>query len=211
MQIENKRAWVIWALLVLGTLFVFPQLPSVMATHFGLHGEVNGTMVPWIGAFIIPIMVFIILLLFTAIPYIDPLKNNIAQFRRQFDTFVAVLMLFFVLMQATLLAWNLGIVFDPTYIIVPAVGILIFYTGILLPQTKRNFFIGIRTPWTISSDYVWQKTHTLGGILFKILGVIIILSTFVPTYAVQIIIIPLLCIVIWLVVYSYFLHTQEKN
>src|SRR6185312_1172422 len=100
----------------------------------------------------------LVLLLFAAIPYIDPLKVNIQQFRRQYDIFVALLMLVLACVQSSILSWNLGFPFDPRYIILPAVGILIFYAGMMLPKTKRNWFVGIRTPWTISSDHVWQRT-----------------------------------------------------
>jgi uncharacterized membrane protein len=136
---------------------------------------------------------------------------NIAQFRRQYDTFVALLMLFFAIVQTLIISRNLGFLIDPNLVILPAVGILMFYVGMILPQTKRNWFIGIRTPWTISSDHVWQKTHELGGTLFKVLGVIIVLGTFAPSFALWIIIVPLVIIVVGLVLYSYVLYAQDSR
>jgi uncharacterized membrane protein len=183
-----------------------------MATHFGMNGQVNGTMSTFAGAFIVPVIMLFVLLLFTAIPYIDPLRVNIAQFRTQYDTFVAILMLFFAAVQASVLSRNLGSTLDPQYVIVPAVGVLMFYVGTMLPKTRRNWFIGIRTPWTISSDQVWKKTHELGGTLFKILGIIIVLSTFAPTaYMIWIILIPLIVITLGLVVYSYYVYEQDRT
>jgi len=207
----QRITWVLFAAVLVGTLIAYPFLPPVIATHFNQAGRVSGTMDSFAGAFLLPLLMLLVLLLFTAIPRIDPLRVNIAQFRRQYDTFVALLMLFFACIQASLIAWNLGVVFDPMYVILPAVGILIFYLGVIMPQTKRNWFIGIRTPWTISSDHVWQKTHELGGTLFKILGVIIVLGVFVPSYAVWIIFIPLVIIVLGLVLYSYFLYEEDRN
>lgn len=211
LRIGIKLGWSIWVLTLLGTLIAYPFLPPIMATHFGLlHGGANGTMSAWRGAFILPLITLLVLLLFIAIPRIDPLKANIQKFRMHYDTFIALLMLFFAVIQTMLIARNLGVIFNPIYVILPAVGILMFYAGVILPYTKRNWFIGIRTPWTISSDRVWEKTHEIGGTLFKILGVIIVLSALAPSYALWITLIPLFLIVIGLVVYSYFLYTQEK-
>ncbi|HEV3245414.1 MAG TPA: SdpI family protein [Candidatus Paceibacterota bacterium] len=210
-RVAQRIAWAILALTVLGTLAAFPSLPDVMATHFNASGQVNGTTVSYIGAFIIPFVMLCVLLLFTAIPRIDPLRVNIAQFRRQYDTFVALLMLFFAIVQTLIISRNLGFLIDPNLVILPAVGILMFYVGMILPQTKRNWFIGIRTPWTISSDHVWQKTHELGGTLFKVLGVIIVLGTFAPSFALWIIIVPLVIIVVGLVLYSYVLYAQDSR
>ena len=211
-RVIRRAAWVILAVVFLGTLVAYPSLPPVMATHFAANGHVNGTMNSLLGAFTLPvIMLLVLLLLFMAIPHIDPLRVNIAQFRRQYDTFVALLMLFFAAIQATIISRSLGSTLDPMYVVLPAIGILIFYLGTIMPKTRRNWFIGIRTPWTISSDYVWQKTHELGGTLLQILGIIIILSVFVTAYALWIILVPLIIIAIGLILYSYFLYEQERK
>ena len=118
----QRISWIIFAVVVLGTLIAYPSLPSVMATHFGVNGQVNGTSNSFVGAFILPVIMLLILLLFTAIPRIDPLRVNIAQFRRQYDTFVALLMLFFAVIQAMIIARNLGSMIDPGLVILPAVG-----------------------------------------------------------------------------------------
>lgn len=210
-RVSNRLAWGLWILTAVGTLFAYPLLPPVMATHFGAGGQVNGAMSTWIGAFILPLITLLVLLLFVAIPHIDPLKVNIQYFRKQYNTFVVLLMLFFAVIQAMLIARNLGWAVDPMYVVLPAVGILIFYIGFILPYTKRNWFIGIRTPWTISSDRVWQKTHQLGGTLFKLLGIIIVLSVLAPAFALWIIFVPLIIIVLGLVLYSYFLYAQDSR
>lgn len=210
-RVATRAAWAILAIVFLGTLIAFPSLPPVMATHFGVDGRVNGTMNSLLGAFILPIIMLLVLLLFVAIPRIDPLRVNIQQFRRQYDTFVALLMLFFAVIQATVISRNLGSTLDPMYVILPAVGILIFYVGTILPKTRRNWFIGIRTPWTISSDHVWQKTHELGGRLFQALGIIIILGVLAPNYALWIILVPLIIIAVGLIFYSYVIYEQDSK
>ena len=202
-------AWLVLAATFVGSLIAYPYLPAVMATHWGIDGQVNGTMNAFAGAFLLPFIMFAVLLILTAIPYIDPMRSNIESFRRQYNGLIAVLMLVLATVQTAVLSVNLGALFNVTSVILPAVGIMIFYLGIILPQTKRNWFIGIRTPWTISSDEVWDKTHELGGRLFQILGVVIVLSVFAPvSYQVWIIVAPLVVIVVGLFLYSYALYQK---
>ena len=89
-------------------------------------------------------------------------------------------------------------------------AILMFYIGILLEKAKQNWFIGIRTPWTLSSEKVWDKTHKLGARLFKTLAVIILASLLVPKYSIWIVIMPIIATALWLFIYSYLEFKKEK-
>jgi uncharacterized membrane protein len=207
-RIAYTCAWVILLAVFVGSFIVLPSLPPVIATHWNAAGQVNGTMSSLVGTFIIPFVMLAVLLALTAIPYIDPLSANFGSFRAQYDIFVALFMTFLALIQATVLAWNLGIAFDIDIIILPAVGALLFYIGTILPRTKRNWSVGIRTPWTISSDIVWKKTHELGGLLFRILGIVVVLSVLTPSYALFVILVPLVIVVAGLVLYSYAMYRE---
>ncbi len=99
-----------------------------------------------------------------------------------------------------------------TLAMIPAMGLLFFYIGILMRKLKRNWFIGIRNPWTLSNDTVWNKTHKLGGTLFKVLGIIMVLGVLVASeYIVCIISVPVFSIVIWLFAYSYLEYKRIKK
>ena len=93
----------------------------------------------------------------------------------------------------------------------PAMGFLFFYCGILIKNAKRNWFIGIKTPWTLSSDKVWDKTHKLGGKLFKIMGVISFLGIIFPNYFVWLLLVPILAITLFILFYSYFEYQKETR
>jgi len=95
--------------------------------------------------------------------------------------------------------------------LIPALGFLFFYIGMIMKHLKRNWFIGIRTPWTISSDKVWDKTHKLGGILFRISGVITIFGIFFKNYLLWFVLAPLLVSAVWLIVYSYLEYRKEQK
>jgi len=95
--------------------------------------------------------------------------------------------------------------------IAPAFAAIFFYAGVLISKTKRNWFIGIRTPWTLSSDSVWNKTHKLGGALFKICGLFALLGVIFYKAAIFLILVPVLLSTIIVIVYSYKLFRIEKN
>jgi uncharacterized membrane protein len=142
------------------------------------------------------------------IPKIDPLKANIQKFKNYYYGFIIAFLAYFLYIYALTLVWNLGWKFNFSLTVIPAIGLLMIIVGVLISKAKRNFFIGIRTPWTLSSDEVWDRTHRLGGRLFKIAGIIIILLSFVPEIAFYVLLGLVFGIVIWLVVYSYALYKK---
>ena len=93
----------------------------------------------------------------------------------------------------------------------PAFGVLFYCLGILLGNAKRNWFVGIRTPWTLSSDVVWDKTHKMGGKLFKAAGVVAFLGVLVPAYALLLVIVPVIAVAVYTFVYSYFEFVKQSK
>jgi uncharacterized membrane protein len=92
----------------------------------------------------------------------------------------------------------------------PALGILFFFVGYMMRRAKRNFFIGIRTPWTLSSDRVWDETHRLGSLLFMISGVLAFLGSFLGgMIAFWFLFVPLIGSTLFTLVYSYILYQRE--
>jgi uncharacterized membrane protein len=205
-RVAYISAWVVLVATFAGSALVFPHLPPEVAMHWNAVGEVNGTANSFWGAFLLPLVMLVFLLLFTAIPHIDPLRENFVGFRSEYSTFIALIMLVLAIAHGSILAWNLGVAFDIKMVVLPASGILVFYIGVILPKTKRNWFVGIRTPWTISSDIVWKKTHELGARLFMVLGILMVFSTLAPGYAIAIFVIPLAAIVFGLIAYSYVIY-----
>ncbi|MEM2703742.1 MAG: SdpI family protein [Candidatus Bathyarchaeia archaeon] len=91
------------------------------------------------------------------------------------------------------------------------VGLLLFYVGILCENSRRNWFIGIRTPWTLSSDRVWEKTHKLGGKLFKAAGVIAMLGALIQEHAFILILATIIFAAAYTIVYSYIEYQKEAR
>jgi len=180
-----------------------------MASHWNAQGQVDGYLTRFWGLFLMPIISMGLLALFTLIPKIDPLKANIEKFRKYFDGFIILMMFFLFYVYILTLLWNIGLRFDMGQLMIPALGMLFYYAGILMENAKRNWFIGIRTPWTLSSERVWDKTHKIGSKLFKIAGIIALMGVFFPQYMIFMIMIPVISFSIYTLVYSYFEYQKE--
>jgi uncharacterized membrane protein len=205
--------FVLIALQVVFSAAVYNLLPVQMASHWGVNDQVNGTIARFWGAFLMPIISLCMLGLFLLIPAIDPQKANIASFRGPFNMFIGLMVAFLTYVHGLTIAWNLGYTgFQMTSALLPAMGLLFIFMGYVLAKAKRNFFIGIRTPWTLSSDTVWDKTHALGSKLFIASGFITLFGVFFGgIIAMLLLLIPLLGSAVFLIFYSYFLYHQETG
>jgi len=195
---------------LLAGLLLWNQLPDSMASHWGMDDQVNGHMSKLWGVLMPPLLSLGILTLFFIIPVIDPLKANIQTFRKFFNTFIILISLFLAYVYGLSLAWNLGYTdFKMSRAMLPAMGLLFVFMGMIIGKARRNYFIGIRTPWTLSSDKVWDETHRVGGKLFSAAGAITMLGIFFPSYAEWFLILPLIGTTGFSVVYSYILYQRE--
>jgi uncharacterized membrane protein len=195
---------------IVGVVF-WNRLPDPMASHWGPNDQVNGYISKFWGVFLMPLIALGMFALFLLVPSIDPLKANIAQFRDVFNLFITLIVAFLLYVHILSLRWNLGHTdFHMSQAMLPAMGILFFFIGLMFRKAKRNFFIGIRTPWTLSSDRVWDETHRLGSVLFMISGALAFIgSLFGGTTAFWFLFVPLIASTLVTLVYSYLLYQRE--
>jgi uncharacterized membrane protein len=194
---------------IIGALF-YQQMPVSMASHWNAIGEVDGYMPKLWGVFLLPLVTFLVFLLVVLIPRVDPLRANIEKFRMHYDIFSVVLTLFFFYLYVLTLLWNLGVTFNLVQLISPAFAVLLYYSAVITENSRRNWFIGIQTPWTMSSEKVWNRTNKLGGKLLKAAAVVALLGIFLPDYAIIFILVPVVLAAIYLVVYSYYEYQRER-
>ncbi|KAA0005070.1 MAG: SdpI family protein [Thermoplasmata archaeon] len=192
-------------------IYFYPQMPEKIASHWNAQGQVDGYMSKFWGLFLMPLLSMMLFLLFIAIPKIDPLKHNIEKFREYYDGFVVLIIVYLFYVYLLTIFWNIGIRFNMVQPLAPAMGILFYYIGILIENAKRNWFIGIRTPWTLSSEKVWEKTHKIGGKLFKIAGIIAFIGVFFQRYVLFFILVPIILVAAYTIVYSYFEYQKETR
>lgn len=214
---STRTTTILVLLMILGAtiagLLLWNRLPEQMASHWNINDQVDGYMPKLWGVFMVPLITLGMFVLFLVIPSIDPLKANIAQFREAFNLFIVLIVAFMLYIYGLTLAWNLGYTgFKISTSMLPALGLLFIFIGFMLRQAKRNFFIGIRTPWTLSSDQVWHKTHQLGSILFMASGALAVVGSFFGgTTAFWMLMIPIFGSTIFLVIYSYILYRRETT
>jgi uncharacterized membrane protein len=161
------------------------------------------------GMFLLPTIMLVCYLIFLIIPRLDPKKENIRKFEKYYDLFILTFIFFFAYIYSLFIFWNLGYHFILIQFMAPALALLFYVVGVMITHAEPNWTIGIRTPWTLSSEEVWYKTHKLGGKLFKVTAVISLLGIFLPQYAIYFIFIPVIAAAIYLVLYSYLEYRKK--
>ncbi len=184
------------------SISVYHKLPNQIASHWNLQGQVDGYSGKFSGAFFVPILMLGLYILFIIMPKIDP-KKNISKFMDIYNLFITIFLIYMIYIHTLTLVFSLGHTFDFTRAIMPGFALLFYFIGWMLPKTKQNWFMGIRTPWTLSNDQVWTKTHILGGKLFKICAILALLGMISSKYSFYLIIIPAIFCSIYTVIYSY--------
>ncbi|MGA2259990.1 MAG: SdpI family protein [Acidobacteriota bacterium] len=154
------------------SLALFSSLPERMPIHWNMHGEVNGWAGKTFGSLGLPAAALIFLFFIMAGEWLSPAHFKVSAFRSAFNYLMVICAALMVYIHALALAaalypqrfygrWMIG-------------GMFLFFAwlGNMLGKTRRNFWIGIRTPWTLASDAVWIATHRLGARIFMAVGII---------------------------------------
>jgi uncharacterized membrane protein len=193
------------------TIAVYPTLPDRVVSHWNAAGQADGYMSKFWGLGLIPIIMTACIALFAVIPRIDPLKKNYEKFRNYYDGFILLFVFFLLAIQVQIILWSSGSRVSPNLTFPLLTGILFIYLGFLIEHAEQNWFVGIRTPWTLSSKTVWKKTHELGGKLFKIAGIISFAGVLFQNLAIWFVLVPVLTVTLYTIVYSYVEFQKEKE
>ncbi len=208
-KIEIATLAVVGSSFILG-LYFYPQLPAQMASHWNGQGQVDGYMSkPW-GVFFMPGLMTLFSIVLAALPRFDRIKASLASFRQYYDGFTLVFVSFLTVIYIQTLLWNLNVRVNVFLTLCVSFGLFWFYIGILLEKTQPNPIIGIRTPWTLRSDRVWEKTHKLGGKLFRVAGIATAFGALFPQWAIGFIILPMAIVTLYTLIYSYQQYRQEQ-
>lgn len=196
---------------ILAGFYFFLNLPPIVPTHWGINGQVDAWGSRNITLFLPPALILVVYLLFLVLPYFDPKKENYQKFSSTYHGFKSALMVFFFLLYLITGFAGLGYSLPVDKIITLMIAVLFILIGSYLPKLKTNWFMGIRTPWTLSSEAVWQKTHVVGGKLFMLEGILIIASLFLlkGAWLFSFFIISILLLVIFVFAYSYWVYRKK--
>jgi immunity protein, SdpI family len=194
--------------LVIG-IQLYSSLPSIVPSHWNTQGQVDGFSSKGFLVFFMPLLALGIYALMTFLPRIDPLRKNYEKFAVVYFWFKVLLSMFFVALYLFMLAQAEGFKLNINYFILPAFSLLFILMGVMLPKLKRNWFVGIRTPWTIQSDSVWSDTHKFAGKAFITAGIISFLGIFFPSSEFAVFLTAIFTASIISVVYSYFSFKKQ--
>lgn len=193
------------------SVLVYPMLPPFLMSHWDINGNPNGWMLKFWGAFLLPLVLFVMIFVWWLLPRIDPIARGFPGFRYVYDFFWVLFTAFLAYIHALILGVNLGWNIDVRWCVLLPTALLIGAIGALLPAVKRNWFFGIRTPWTLSSDTVWRKTHRLASALFIFAAAVSVISIFMPPYTLALFIAPLIIAILISVGYSYILYEKHAT
>jgi len=166
------------AIAVAAAAYLYPTLPEQIPTHWNLQGEVDDyTSKPW-GVLLLPLSAIFTFVLMKVIPVISPRGFRTEQFADVINILMVALVGFMSGVTLLVLLEASGKNVHINEMIFAGVGLLFIVMGNYLGKVRKNFFIGIRTPWTLASDEVWNRTHRVGGKIFVLIGFFMFLNAF---------------------------------
>ena len=213
---KKTTTWMIKTGIVIGMylvgFFLFDSLPDILPTHWNASGVADGFMPKGKAVLLFPSIALGTLLLFYFLPKIDPFKKSYKRFERAWEILQITVLSLFAYFYFVSLYSALNPEVSLERYVIGGIGILFVILGNYMNKFKRNFFVAIRTPWTLSNEKVWNKTHRLGGWCFVTAGIILLLQTLLQTpYSVTIMIIAIAVAAIIPIVYSGVIYYKLKS
>jgi len=201
------------ALAFLISIAVYSRLPDPMPTHWNMQGQVDDYSARPVGAFLMPVIILAMTALIPLLPKIDPRGGNYVKFEASYLAIMNATITVMFLIHLFAIASALGVNISVGRVVPAAVGLLFVVIGNLLPRVRPNWMVGIRNPWTLSSDRVWERAHRVGGYMMMALGVLLLLTApFVPGVATfMVVVCGTLAVGLGITVYSYILWKREKG
>lgn len=201
------RKWIPALLIIaatVATMVVYSRLPERMPTHWNMSGDIDGWSSRLFGAWLIPLIMAAVWFIMRALPHIDPRRANYEKFSGMYEALIILTLVFMLGLHLALLAAATGTQMDLTRIVLASVGAFLGVIGFLLPKAHPNWFFGIRTPWTLTSDIAWERTHKLGGPLFVLIGALTVVTAVVaPQLTVWVLMLSVIGVTFFLFAYSY--------
>jgi uncharacterized membrane protein len=203
---------VVTAVTVALSFWAYRRLPPTMATHWGLNGAPDGYSSRLVAVSIMPVVLLVMTLLFNVLPKVDPRRENYAKFFSSYWLIANAVIVFLLVAHAMIIASGLGVDVKIDRLMPLGVGLLFVFLGNYLTRVEPNWFVGIRTPWTLSSDTVWRRTHRTGGWLMVIGGLVLAASAFAPRPAFLVLfVVTIVLIAVIPIVQSYVLWKKEQR
>jgi uncharacterized membrane protein len=198
---------IVASMLIAGFL-LWDSLPEMMPSHWNLEGEIDAYMEKSTWIWIFPGITLLLVLMFPFFSRIDPKKEKYELFRRPWLILQMVFVGFFAYLYFVSLYLTLNPEISITGFVFGGMGVMFILIGNYLGKVRQNWFLGIRTPWTLDNEEVWNKTQRLAGWLFLIAGLVVFAEAFIQWQIAWVMGVVIAVAVIVPVVYSYLLHRK---
>lgn len=204
-------------LLVIGMIAVaalfYADLPEQIPTHWNINGQPDDWGPKIWAAWMMPGISLILLFLLPFLAKIDPKAENYNSFSSTYEVLQTVLILFMTLMFSLQYYFT----FHPhqqalmTPFMLSAVGVMFIVMGNYMGKVRQNFFVGLKTPWTLADPEVWQKSQRLTGWMFVFAGVIFLIQAWAQKYILATFIIVMVAIAFVPTIYSYVIYKRKRT
>jgi uncharacterized membrane protein len=164
------------ALMIVGGAASWSRTPEAIPVHWNLQGQVDRYGGRFEGMVLLPIIAIVLYLLLLFMPLLDPRRSSYTAFAGAYAAIRGGILVVLAGVYAVTLAPTWGLVVDVALAVSTLVGALLVLIGGVLPRVKPNWFVGIRTPWTLSSEESWRRTHALGRPVFAVMGACVIIT-----------------------------------
>src|SRR5579875_2396400 len=204
-RMSNRVIIAIIVVQIIIALVSYPFLPALVPMHWNISGQIDSYAPRWVSMLLFPGMSIGIYLLMRVLLWLGPNISSSGQRAnlRVVNLIIIAVLLFMLLVQIVTTAIALGFPIDMAFVMNLALSLLLIFLGNYMGKQRRNFRVGIRTPWTILNETVWERTHRLGGWLFVLAGLIGLVTTFIPPLRFWGVMSALFAVIVILVVYSY--------
>lgn len=206
--------YLIWAFVlaaIVSAVYFYQVLPEQVATHWNSKGEVDGWGSKAMGAWLSPVLMVFMYFLFKYLPKLDPKKENYKKFAKEYRYLQLLLIGFFTLVHFATNLENLNYNISVSTLLPAGIGIMFIFIGFIIKGIKPNWFVGIRTPWTLSSDYVWKKTHVYGSKAFILSGVLFLVTPILPIAYQAYVIWLMFAFILSIIIYSYIIFKNQSE
>ncbi|MBU1348479.1 SdpI family protein [Patescibacteria group bacterium] len=201
------------ALMFIAAAIIYPYLPDIIPTHWGIEGVPKGWSPKTWGAWIMPPMSLAFLVLFPFLSKLDPKRENYEKFKQPWSVIQTSLV---ALLAYMFLVTNF-VTFYPQYndmvgrAVVLGIGVLFVVLGNVMGKVRQNYFIGLKTPWTLDNPEVWQKSQRFAGWAFVISGLVFIIESIIWIAIMPVFVVMMGVMVLMPIVYSYLLSRDIKK
>lgn len=194
-----------------GYAALYSFLPPFVPIHWGINGGIDG----WArksSSIFLALMPLGMLAVMAALPKIDPKSENYQWHKKAYSIITVAIVLMFTGIKWAMLGAAMGLAVNMKLVLMLVLGLGLLILGNYMPQIKHNFFIGVRTPWTIADPLVWQKTNRIGGLLFCVGGILVMLGGFIDNWIYhQLVFLGMLAAIAGLFLYSYLIFRKLKH